>query len=359
VASWIGRDWRPGGWNHFFRDHEILVRTDGHVRFITVRAEWQRRVATLTAALAAAWLLVTLAMVAWQAWAGARARAVAVRAEQVELAEARVAAEKRSAVAMAESLDARQDRLEALLDAHFGDASAFPASARPVPSASAPPTARLAASGVRQEQLVAAFTEAADARAAEAEAAIRAVGLQPAAVSGRGGPFLPEPAAGDPGLRRLALALARLEQLESLRAALPSGLPAERMSVTSGFGVRFDPFNGARAMHAGLDFEGAHGSPIRAAAPGVVRFVGGRPGYGNVIELDHGHGLATRYAHLSGFAVRAGERVAAGDRIGAMGSTGRSTGTHLHFEVRVNGVAVNPRRFLEAQHVQQAAGPAA
>ena len=93
----------------------------------------------------------------------------------------------------------------------------------------------------------------------------------------------------------------------------------------------------------------AAGTPILAAAPGRVSFVGVKSGYGKVVEVDHGQGIMTRYAHLSGFTSQVGTQVAAGQQIAKMGSTGRSTGSHLHFEVRLNGVAVNPRRFLEAK----------
>src|SRR3546814_7025223 len=102
-------------------------------------------------------------------------------------------------------------------------------------------------------------------------------------------------------------------------------------------------------MHAGLDFPGPLGTSILAAAPGRVTFVGRRSGYGNVVEVDHGQGIMTRYAHLSGFNTPVGARFAAGQQIDKMGSTGRSTGRHPHFDVRLNGVAANPRRLLEAQ----------
>ena len=98
---------------------------------------------------------------------------------------------------------------------------------------------------------------------------------------------------------------------------------------------------------AGLDFRGPVGAPIHAAAKGVVTFAGVQQGYGNCIEVSHGNGLMTRYAHMSGFRARIGQQVNAGDVIGLIGNTGRSTGPHLHFEVRVNGTAVNPRPFLE------------
>ena len=123
---------------------------------------------------------------------------------------------------------------------------------------------------------------------------------------------------------------------------------ASMVPKSSGFGVRFDPFTRRPAFHSGLDFAGGFMTPVMSTGPGVVSFTGVRAGYGNTIEIDHGGGLKTRYAHLAGIAVRAGQRVAVGQRIGAMGSTGRSTGPHLHYEVWVNGRPQNPDRFVKA-----------
>ena len=117
--------------------------------------------------------------------------------------------------------------------------------------------------------------------------------------------------------------------------------------VSSGFGYRRDPFTRRLAMHQGLDFKGPIGAPIYAAAKGQVTFVGRKSGYGNVVEISHGNGLLTRYAHMSRTGARRGQMVEAGTVIGAIGSTGRSTGPHLHFELRINNRAVNPRPFLE------------
>lgn len=340
-----------GYWERLFRDHEIIVRTDGHVRFLTLGAGLQRRAALVVMAALGAWLMGTAALFGWQAWTSYQARDVAARAQAVEAAEVQVAAERRSAEDMAKGVEARQAQLEALVERHFGEDLSVPAAAGAAPAGATDPTARLQLAVVRQEVLVSAMTDAAARRAARAEAALQRVGLKARAAAGQGGPFLPwrkrEDTPADAPLTGLSTALQRMAQAESLLLAVPSYFPAQG-ALSSGFGVRYDPFNGAPAMHAGLDFVGAHGSPIRAAAPGRVSFVGVKSGYGNVVEVDHGHGLLTRYAHLSRFAARAGDEVAAGAVIAHMGSTGRSTGTHLHFEVRVNGAAVNPRRFLEA-----------
>jgi murein DD-endopeptidase MepM/ murein hydrolase activator NlpD len=164
----------------------------------------------------------------------------------------------------------------------------------------------------------------------------------------------------DPRFQRFGLSLARMEALERSVAGLPQVLPASLEYISSGFGFRANPFTGGGGeFHPGLDFKGPYGAPIYAAAPGVVSFVGQRSGYGNCVEIDHGNGLVTRYAHMSGFRTLQGKQVGAGEVIGLIGSTGRSTGPHLHFEVRINDRPVNPRPFLEAApHVFEKTGSA-
>jgi murein DD-endopeptidase MepM/ murein hydrolase activator NlpD len=116
--------------------------------------------------------------------------------------------------------------------------------------------------------------------------------------------------------------------------------------VGSGYGMRFDPFTGQQSMHAGLDFPAPVGTPILAAAGGVVVVAEPNPDFGNMIEIDHGKGLATMYAHTSRMLVKNGDIVRKGQRIAEVGTTGRSTGPHLHFEVHVNGVPQNPAKYL-------------
>jgi murein DD-endopeptidase MepM/ murein hydrolase activator NlpD len=131
------------------------------------------------------------------------------------------------------------------------------------------------------------------------------------------------------------------------RKSMPTILPVHA-TRGSGFGKRIDPFTGQLAMHEGIDFEVDAGTPVHAAAGGVVTFAGAHPQYGNLVEIDHGDGLSTRYAHLSKVLVKTGEILLRGREVGLSGSTGRATGPHLHFEVRYNGIAVNPDRFLAA-----------
>ena len=117
--------------------------------------------------------------------------------------------------------------------------------------------------------------------------------------------------------------------------------------MTSGFGIRLDPFTRTLAQHTGIDFRAQHGSPVRAAGAGRVTAAGPNGGYGRMVEIDHGNGVTTRYAHLSAITVSEGDTVAAGTTIGRAGSTGRSTGTHLHYETRIDGVPVDGQRFLK------------
>jgi len=132
-------------------------------------------------------------------------------------------------------------------------------------------------------------------------------------------------------------------------ALLPQNTPVTEGFVGSGFGTRVDPFSGQLSMHAGLDFAAPVGAPILAAAGGVVSAAEYNPAYGNMVVIEHGNGLQTLYAHASKIDVRAGEIVRKGQQIARVGSTGRSTGSHLHFEVHVNGVPQNPARYLSRQ----------
>lgn len=165
----------------------------------------------------------------------------------------------------------------------------------------------------------------------------------------------------EPGLGeridRLTLDLARsgrqLDLLESLLSGreidlslTPSGLPIRTGYASSGFGLRSDPFTGGSQHHRGIDFAGPRGSDVLAVADGLVVFSGRYVGYGNMIDVDHGNGYMTRYAHNESNLVHAGQRVRAGEVIAKMGRSGRSTGTHLHFEVWRDGTPINPRQFL-------------
>jgi len=145
---------------------------------------------------------------------------------------------------------------------------------------------------------------------------------------------------------QLSVLEALLFNRELDRNATPSRAPVAHSYITSGFGGRADPFGGGGQFHKGIDFDANTGDPVLAVADGVVTFSGVRNGYGNVIEIDHGNGYVTRYAHNSRLIGQVGDLVRRGQEIAKAGSTGRSTGAHVHFEVWENGAVVNPKQFL-------------
>jgi murein DD-endopeptidase MepM/ murein hydrolase activator NlpD len=172
----------------------------------------------------------------------------------------------------------------------------------------------------------------------------------PAAI---GGPFVPvKLPAGESferSMMRVNLARADAERLSATLIAVPVRKPVTgEIDLTSPFGVRMDPFVHEAAMHTGLDFRGDMGEPIHATAAGTVTVAGWTGGYGKMVEVDHGNGLATRYGHLSEIVVNVGDKIRIGQVVGKLGSTGRSTGPHLHYETRINGEPVNPQKFLDA-----------
>jgi len=147
---------------------------------------------------------------------------------------------------------------------------------------------------------------------------------------------------------QLSVLEALLVQDTAKRRFMPSLSPVAETWYSSNFGYRIDPFTGQQAYHEGVDFIAETGTPVVAAASGKVVYAGWHPQYGKMVEIDHGNGLLSRYAHASRISVGEGDLVVRGQRIAQVGSTGRSTGPHLHFEVRLNGVAQNPARFLQA-----------
>ena len=177
---------------------------------------------------------------------------------------------------------------------------------------------------------------------------------KPAAPSGVGGPYVPAnlsspDKAFERQLYRVHSARTQHERLTRTLAEVPVRKPVNgSIDMSSGFGTRVDPFLRSPAMHTGLDMRGDTGDPVRATANGVVTMAGVNGGYGKMIEIKHGNGLATRYAHLHAIDVKVGERVRIGQVIGKLGSTGRSTGPHLHYETRVDVDPVDPQRFLRA-----------
>jgi len=171
---------------------------------------------------------------------------------------------------------------------------------------------------------------------------------------GQGGPFIPyhpdmQVDEDDDSLRvALSQRLDRWEALRGVFVSLPLIPPLKEYRISSRFGARVDPFNGRTAMHDGLDMAGPYKEAVMATADGEIVFAGRRSRYGRVVEIDHGHGLMTRYAHLAKISVRRGEQVKLGKTIGLLGSSGRSSGPHVHYEVRYHGRTLNPAKFLKA-----------
>jgi murein DD-endopeptidase MepM/ murein hydrolase activator NlpD len=209
----------------------------------------------------------------------------------------------------------------------------------------------------RQSMVLAQMEEHADGKARRMRSVLDDLGVNVGKTHPRGvgGPFVPlKPpgaAAGDfeRQLYRVNLARAEADRYSQALVTVPVRKPvAGEIDLSSGFGVRMDPFLHRPAMHTGLDMRGDSGDPVHATAAGRVTIAGREGGYGNMVEINHGNGFATRYGHLSEIDVKVGQTIHIGQVIGKVGSTGRSTGPHLHYETRIDGEAVDPQKFLRA-----------
>jgi len=209
----------------------------------------------------------------------------------------------------------------------------------------------------RQTAALTDIEEHVDSQARSMHSVLNDLGVSIGAMpnSAAGGPFLPlrppKPGASafERQLYRINLARAQIDRLNRALIDVPVRKPVPgEIDMSSPFGVRTDPFLGRPAMHTGIDLRGETGEPVYATAAGRIASAGHDGGYGNMVEIDHGNGLATRYGHLSEIDVTVGQAVRIGQVIGKIGSTGRSTGPHLHYETRINGEPVNPQKFLRA-----------
>ena len=287
---------------------------------------------------------------------------VAMMENRVESLQSEVAAIRVSAKQHAAKLEARQAFLAAVLKGE-GDpaklAALLPADAKSVDAEIAAAFGEVEHS---QAAMAAAVRMSTEARYRQTAQMVARLGLSPqrigtAGMTGVGGPYEPVPAGTqittvkpgqpDPQFQALFNSWKRLDQLQTGIVAIPSMRPVQSLTFTSNFGIRTDPFRGGAAMHAGVDIPGAYATPIYATADAVVNRTGWVGGYGNLVDLNHGRGIQTRYGHLSSILVAPGAHVKRGQVIALMGSTGRSTGTHLHYEVRIDGHAVNPVPFLQ------------
>ncbi len=212
----------------------------------------------------------------------------------------------------------------------------------------------------RQMAVLGSVEESMDSRVRRMRGVFTDLGLDAAQLDaatprgGMGGPYVPVKLRADAGaferqLYHVNVTRAQVDRLNRTLALVPYRKPVVgEVEFTSGFGVRSDPFLGRPAMHTGLDFRAAIGDPVRATANGKVVSSGWAGGYGRMVEIDHGNGLATRYGHMSEIHVKVGDPIKIGQVIGLVGSTGRSTGPHLHYETRIDGEAVDPQKFLRA-----------
>lgn len=342
-------------------DHSFTWHRENEPVALTLRTRHQL-LGLAAATMMAGWLGVsTLAMVRGQD------DELAIKQQQLAKLERELAAVRTEARLIksdvsqrAELLQARQEFLTALI-AGTGDAETLAAmlprkldDETDYVEAVMPPLV-----AVEQQQLVLVdkAVGAAEARLRSTQGMIRKLGLDPKRFSARsdwrrassiGGPFVPAGEEVEPRFADLYLSWRKLEAMQASLSSIPALVPAKNYRLSSGFGRRFDPFNGRLAIHAGLDLAGSHGETIYAAADGRIARAGSMSGYGTMAEIDHGKGLSTRYGHMSQVLVRPGQSVKQGDIVGRMGSTGRSTGTHLHYEIRVDGQAVNPKPFIDA-----------
>jgi murein DD-endopeptidase MepM/ murein hydrolase activator NlpD len=308
----------------FFRDRDLFIHDGTKLRRFRLSAPVQ-----------AFFFLVMMMLIAWSGYAAAR---MVVPGSQImsvgDAFEAR-----------AQKIEQRQALIEAILTGQKIDEAALAAASAGVRGAAAGPLSRVEDTQLAQAALIA---RALDVRYQTTAAELKKLGLTPSRVAAVGGPFEAVGKA-DPTFKQLFSSWKKLDTLQDGAIAIPSEKPVRTAAFTSGFGVRSDPFRHGAAMHPGIDLSGPYGTPIYATADGVVLRAGWNSGgYGNLIELDHGRGIATRYGHLSAILIHAGDRIVRGQLIGRMGSTGRSTGNHLHYEVRIDGRPVNPVPFMKA-----------
>jgi murein DD-endopeptidase MepM/ murein hydrolase activator NlpD len=372
---------RPSVIERWFPERHLYLRSRGETRGYVLTSGRQLMMAG-AGVLAAGWTLVASGGFLFDIVARSQADDAVVRTRaaserlnadlqaRLDSAVVRMSATTGSLDEMAQMVERRHAALTNVMGMFHGVRGAETALRPVTTSASLPPVQRIVAVRMDQERLIARAGDFAHTRAERLRLAFRLAGLNPAAYAPQGaslgGPLVEakDPRAlaaildvDEPFAARIRHAADNLADMRRLADAA-EGLPFERPTqarTTSGFGVRFDPFNGRPALHQGQDFAAPLNTPVVATAPGVVAFAGVRSGYGNTVEIDHGRGFKTRFAHLNTMAVQPGQRIALGQRIGAMGTTGRSTGVHLHYEVWMDGRPQNPARFMKAgdQLVQQ------
>ncbi len=352
AAAWLDRMFVP---------REVILRAGGQVSYLRLSSRMQK-LAVLIIGLGLAWgLYATVSYVVHRDWLAVQDRTIANH----ELAYRDLESEFNQALADQARLEAEMAGLRRSLGREIDLNGDLAQQRATLERRVAGLQQRLAALREAHKGVIEQLRELAMARANAIETTIARTGLDaPTLVAsvgqsnlGQGGPLVPigEAAADLDRHPDVADALAglneqwdRLFALQEVRRALPLTAPLSQFWISSGYGERDDPFTGERSFHAGVDMVAPLGTGIRATAPGTVVVAGKRKRYGRMIEIDHGHGITTRYAHLGKILVKEGETVERGQRIATLGSSGRSTGPHLHYEIRAGGKAFNPVRFLEA-----------
>lgn len=312
------------GTTALFRDRDLFVHDGRTLRRFRISAPFQ-----------AVLFAIVLGLVGWASYATA------------QLVTRPHGSFSATADARTRLLEQRQALIEAALMGQKIDPAMIEAAANSGRLVKDGPLARVEQQQFEQAALVA---RALDVRSEVTAAELQKLGIKPAQAgqpTAVGGPF---ESVGNPTFKALFNSWKKLDQLQDDVIAIPSDKPIRaEVTFTSGFGVRADPFHAGAAMHPGIDLAGAYGTPIYATADGtVIRAGWNNGGYGNMVELDHGRGITTRYGHMSAVLVHEGEHVTRGQQIGRMGSTGRSTGNHLHYEVRIDGRPVNPIPFMKS-----------
>jgi len=310
-----------------FRDRDLFVHDGSKLRRFRVSAPFQ-----------AFLFAILLILVGWISYTTVSL----VTGRGLSLSSLSAATEAR-----ARQIEQRQALIEAALSGAKIDPDLIKAAAANGRLVKDGPLARVEQQQLEQAAMVAA---ALDVRYQVTAAELKKLGITPARVGGPGGVGGPFEAAGNATFKALFNSWKKLDQLQDGVIAIPSDKPVRTdVSFTSGFGVRSDPFHAGAAMHPGIDLAGAIGTLIYATADGTVLRAGWNSGgYGNLIEIDHGRGITTRFGHLSAILVHEGDRIIRGQLIGRMGSTGRSTGSHLHYEVRIDNRPVNPIPFMKS-----------
>jgi murein DD-endopeptidase MepM/ murein hydrolase activator NlpD len=370
LSDWIG---------DIFPERYLYIRSGGETRGY-VLSPAKQFIFAIFASAAITWMVVSTGFTLFFAAAqGSAAEAqmrmmkaqserwIADRQARLDLATQQANANSGSLEDLAQTVEKRHAALATILKDFKGVPGAAAALSPAPVDDSLPPVERIYSVRAEQERLVTRAEVFAKSRAEKLRLAFRLAGLNPQAFAGNGNgtPLAHKDVktlasmlgVDEDFAERISNAATDLSDMRGLQDSsehIPFGRPTVGTRETSGFGVRFDPFTHAPRFHEGQDFTGAYLTPIYATAPGVVSYVGVRTGYGNVVEIDHGNGFKTRYAHLASYSVHAGQRVALDQRIASMGNTGRSTGTHLHYEVWIAGRPQNPARFLKAgDYVQQ------